>query len=191
MGRDKALLPFGSKEVLLQRVVRLVGEVVPYERIVCVAARGQMLPRLPADVMVVRDEYPDRGPLAGLATGMGALAGRAEAVFACGCDSPLLVPALARRLLELLADHQAIAPEVDGILHPLTAVYRIELLPVVRELLAASERSLTALLEQADTRLVTADQLRDVDAELVSLINCNSMAEYQQALQLAISPTEN
>ena len=29
MGRDKAWLPFGPDEVMLQRVVRLVGEVVP------------------------------------------------------------------------------------------------------------------------------------------------------------------
>ena len=43
MGRDKATLPFGS-EVMLQRVIRLVSQVVNVHRIVVVAAPGQALP---------------------------------------------------------------------------------------------------------------------------------------------------
>src|SRR5262245_6298020 len=101
MGRDKALLPFGPSEVLLQRVVRLVGEVVRDERIVCVAAAHQALPHLPDRVQVVRDTAQYQGPLAGLATGMAALEGRVEAAFVCGCDSPLVVPAVVARLFEL------------------------------------------------------------------------------------------
>ena len=49
MGRAKAWLPFGS-EVLLQRVVRLVGAVA--RPIVVVAAPGQQLPELPAGVAI-------------------------------------------------------------------------------------------------------------------------------------------
>ena len=48
MGEPKATLPFGP-ETMLQRVVRLLGTVV--SPIVAVAAREQVLPALPADVI--------------------------------------------------------------------------------------------------------------------------------------------
>ncbi len=63
MGRAKAWLPFGT-EIMLPRVVRLLGEAV--SPIVVVAAPEQDLPPLPDDVRVVRDEEKGRGPLQGL-----------------------------------------------------------------------------------------------------------------------------
>jgi len=52
MGTPKALLPFGP-ETMLQRVVRILQEVV--SPIVAVAAVGQQLPALPADVIPSKD----------------------------------------------------------------------------------------------------------------------------------------
>src|SRR6185312_15898389 len=82
MGRPKAWLPFGG-EVMLPRVVRLLGEVVA--PVAVVAAPGQDLPPLPAGVDVVRDEEEGRGPLQGLAAGLAALAGRADAAYLSSC----------------------------------------------------------------------------------------------------------
>ena len=183
MGRDKAWLPFGPEEVSLQRVVRLVGEVVPPERIVCVAAAEQSLPPLPADVQVIRDVEKYGGPLAGLALGIAALGSRADAAFVCGCDAPLLVPAFIARLFDLLADHQIVAPHDGSRLHPLAAVYRSDVLPIAESLLAAGERSLQALLERCDTLRMPTDELRSVDPSLASLENCNSLDDYQRMLR--------
>ena len=185
MGCDKALLPFGPNEVLLQRVVRLVREVVPGERIVCVAAVGQPLPPLPADVQVIRDEHPAWGPLAGLANGIAAVAPHAKAVFVCGCDAPLLVPAFVVRMFELLAEHKIAAPYDGERFHPLAAVYRTDVLDVARSLLAVGERSLQALLWQCDTCQVPVDELRDVDPQLASLENCNTDEEYERLSERA------
>ncbi len=77
MGSSKAMLPFGP-ERMLQRVVRLVGEAVPRENIVVVAAEGQELPPLPGEIVVTRDRRPNRGPLEGLACGLAALAEKAD-----------------------------------------------------------------------------------------------------------------
>jgi len=185
MGRDKWALPFAPGEVMLGRVVRLVGEAVPLDRIVCVAAVDQQLPTLSALVQVVRDSLPHRGPLAGLAAGLAALEGQADAAFACGCDVPLLVPALVERLFELLGDAQITAPHDGKRFHPLAAVYRIEVLPAAAALLAGGERSLTALLQECPTRRIPANALRDVDPQLASLATCNTPEEYQRALALA------
>src|SRR5438128_4376608 len=78
MGRPKAWLPFGG-ETMLPRVVRLLSQVVA--PVVVVAAPGQDLPALPAGVAVVRDEERGRGPLQGLAAGLKALQGQAEAAY--------------------------------------------------------------------------------------------------------------
>lgn len=53
MGQPKAWLPIGG-EVFLQRVVRVLSEVV--SPIVVVAAAGQDLPELPAEIVIARDE---------------------------------------------------------------------------------------------------------------------------------------
>src|SRR5437867_2548222 len=78
MGQPKAWLPFAG-ELMLPRVVRLLSEVV--RPIVVVAAPDQDVPPLSADVGIVRDEERGRGPLQGLAAGLKALRGRAEAAY--------------------------------------------------------------------------------------------------------------
>ena len=182
MGRDKPLLSVGPQEVLLQRVVRLVGGAVRREGIVCVAAANQSLPPL-AEVRVVRDAAPGQGPLAGLATGLAALGGSADAVFVCGCDAPLLVPAFIDRMFQLLADHQIAAPHDGQRFHPLAAVYRRDVLPIAESLLAAGERSLMSLVDRCDTLRVPVDEIRAVDPALGSLENCNTEPDYRAALR--------
>jgi len=183
MGRDKALLPSGPDEVLLQRAVRLAGGAVPLGQIVCVAAADQTLPRLPEAVEVVRDAERHLGPLAGLAAGMAALRRRADAVFVCGSDTPLLVPEFVVRMFEHLAGHQIAAPHDGERCHPLAAVYRADVLPIVASLLAAGERSLMALVDRCDTVRVSTDNLRDVDPTLATLCACNTPKEYRLLLE--------
>src|SRR5215213_4616179 len=96
MGRQKAWLPFGD-EVLLQRVVRVLREVV--EPVVVVAAPDQDLPPLPAGVLVARDDREYLGPLNGLAAGLAALGSRAGAAYLSSCDVPFLLPGFVRRVI--------------------------------------------------------------------------------------------
>ena len=123
MGRPKAWLPVGN-ETMLGRVVRLLGEVV--SPIVVVAAPGQDLPPLPLGVDIVRDPEKDRGPLLGLAAGLEALTGKADAAYVSSCDVPFLQPAFVKRMIDLLGDHAACVPDAGGYRHPLAAVYRLE-----------------------------------------------------------------
>ncbi len=188
MGCDKALLPFGPGEVLLQRMVRLVGEVMPAERIVCVAAVEQFLPRLPAEVRVIRDTVPNGGPLAGLVAGMVASCECNDAVFVCGCDMPRLVPAMVPRLFELLGNHQIAALHDGERLQPLVAVYQVAVLPIAKSLLEAGNAGLLSLLEHGDTLRVSREDLRHVDPDLVTLTSCNTPAEYRAALASILPP---
>jgi molybdenum cofactor guanylyltransferase len=184
MGRDKATLPFGD-ETLLARAVRTVGQVVAAERIVCVAAAGQELPALPDGVRVVRDAYPNAGPLGGLATGLAAIGTDVDAVFACGCDAPLLSPAFVSRLFERLGDAEVAVPQEGDQLHPLVAVYRTGVLSQAQSLLTAREQSLLALVQRCESRVIATEVFRDIDPQLDSLVNCNTIEDYERALAQA------
>lgn len=179
MGEQKALLPFGP-EVMLQRVVRLLSDVVA--PVVVVAAAGQSLPALGKDVLVVRDERPDAGPLEGLRAGLNALVGRAEAAFASGCDVPLLSSAFVRHMIQLRGNFDIAAPWVQGFHHPLAAVYSVAVLPAIEALLAEGRRGPKDLFDRVSTRLVMEDELRAVDPALQSLRNVNRREDYLAAL---------
>src|SRR5687768_9709267 len=111
MGTPKAWLPFGD-ELVLPRVVRLVREAVGL--VVVVAAPGQDVPPLPADVRIVRDEVEGRGPLGGLAAGLAAIEGAADAVYLSSCDVPLLKPEFVRRVVGKLEEPTPPAPLPEG-----------------------------------------------------------------------------
>jgi molybdopterin-guanine dinucleotide biosynthesis protein A len=207
MGTPKAWLPFDD-ELMLPRVVRLVGEAVG--PVVVVAAPGQDLPALPPDVLVVRDEVEDRGALGGLATGLAALEGTTDLVYLSSCDVPLLKLEFVRRVVGLLGGSKeprnaenvkmgkrstwnilqtegetplAVVPRVGDRLHPLAAAYRLSILPVVRAMLAADRLRMTELFDRVPTRIVESHEFADIDSELLSLRNLNTPDEYADALR--------
>jgi molybdopterin-guanine dinucleotide biosynthesis protein A len=187
MGSAKALLPFGP-ELMLQRVVRLVSEVVTPENIVVVAAERQTLPPLPEGILLACDGHPDRGPLEGLASGLQVLTDRGDvnpvdAVYATSCDVPLLVPAFVTRMFELLGDHEIAVPRDGKFHHPLAAVYRLSVLAHVKKLLAADRLRPFFLFQELDTHEIPVNQLREVDPDLATLENLNSPEDYLKALE--------
>jgi molybdopterin-guanine dinucleotide biosynthesis protein A len=170
--------------------------VAPSEAIVIVAAAGQRLPEVPAPVQILRDQGVGAGPMPAIAAGLGALAGRVGAAFVTGCDAPLLKPASVRWLferLELARANSSPEEEVDAIvlqdaerLYPLAAVYRTSCAGGLAAA-AGGDASLHGALRSAylKPQFVPAEELRDADPELGSLVNCNTPEEYQAALKRA------
>ena len=182
MGSSKALLPFGA-ETMLQRVFRLLSTVV--SPIVVVAAAGQPLPDLPAGAIVAHDEQQGRGPLEGLRAGLKALPVSIESAYVTSCDVPLLVPAFARRMIDLLADDDIAVMEIDGFPHPLSAVYRRATLPDVDALLAQDRLRPAFLFDAVRTRRVQSSEMASADPELLTLRNLNTREDYLEALKSA------
>ena len=182
MGSPKALLPFGP-ETMLQRVVRLLGTKV--SPIVVVAAPEQPLPKLPAPVLVTRDEREGRGPLEGLSAGLKALPEAVDVAYATSCDVPLLVPSFVQRMIELLGEHDIAVMEVDGFSHPLSAVYRRSTLQHIEVLLIQDRLRPVFLFETVRTRRVKPAEVTEVDPTLLTLRNLNDRADYLNALSSA------
>lgn len=187
MGRDKATLPFGP-ESMLQRVSRLVSDIVPRRNIVVVAAPGQALPELPPEIRIARDERQDRGPLEGLAAGLRVLDDRVDAAYATSCDVPLLVPGFIAAMFEFLGEHDIAVPRDGEHHHPLAAIYRTSVLTNVQRLLDADRLRPRFLFDDVKTREVSMDELRSVDPKLLTLENLNRPDDYRAALSAAGFP---
>lgn len=189
MGVAKASLPFGP-ETMLQRVVRLLGTVV--SPVVVVAARQQSLPKLPDKITVTRDEREQRGPLEGLRAGLKALPNSVDVAYITSCDVPFLEPRFVERMIELLGNQDIAVMEIDGLTHPLSAVYRRGTLPHVESLLAEDRLRPVFLFDAVRTRRVRQEEMVSVDPELRTLRNLNTREEYLAALSEAgFCPSED
>jgi molybdopterin-guanine dinucleotide biosynthesis protein A len=178
MGTSKALLPFGP-ETMLQRVVRLLSDLVT--PIVVVAANDQELPGLPPDVIVARDERPERGPLEGLRAGLKALPPEVGAAYVTSCDVPLLVAGFVTEMLELARGYDVAVMEIDGFTHPLSGIYSRATLPHIEALLAADRLRPLFLFDAVRTRRVAPAEV-PADPELRTLRNLNTREDYERAL---------
>ena len=174
MGRDKATLAFGN-ETLLARVVRTARMVV--DDVVVV---GESDAVWPDGVRAVRDPVEGLGPLSGLVTGLSVVYGDRTLLLAC--DMPLLVPAVLRNLLESMGEAEACVPLVDTVPMTTCGVYARGLLSRAQVQLASETRSLRALLRNASVRWMAADQLRELDPELLSFWDCDTPERYRAAL---------
>lgn len=182
MGRPKLALPFGA-ELMLQRVVRIVSEAV--SPVVVVAASGQELPPLPDSIHLVRDEYDNLGPLAGLSAGLSSLPEDVDAAYVTACDTPLLTPAFIRFLVAQLGTRELAVAQEGTFPHPLAAVYRRSLLTRIRSLIEAGRLRPLFLIDESDANRVNVETLRTVDPDLQCLMNTNTPEEYDAALRIA------
>jgi molybdopterin-guanine dinucleotide biosynthesis protein A len=180
MGRPKLWLPFG-KQSLLNRVVDRISPVV--SSVLVVAAAGQCIPDLPPAVTVVRDAEPHCGPLGGLAAGLEAIAGKCDVAFVSACDSPFVSDAVIRRLLDLLGENLICIPRIGDRLHPLAAVYRVEIAATVHSNLSMSRLRLLDLIEQVPTRTVNEAELLVSAQDLMMFGEMNTHVDYERALR--------
>jgi molybdenum cofactor guanylyltransferase len=187
MGTAKADLEWHGS-TLLHRVCGLIDRVVDGP-VVVVRAPGQELPPLPAGVELSEDAREGRGPLQGLAAGLSALEGRAQAAYVSSTDVPLLHPAFVRRVLAAVAreDVDVALPVAQGFRHPLAAAYRTDLLSDVEELIEADRMRPAFLFERCRVRELSEDELlgdralAQADPNLLSLLNVNDPQEYERA----------
>ncbi len=179
MGKPKWSLPFGD-ELMLSRIIRILSPVL--HPIVVVAAEDQQLSDLPGGVLVSRDKWKAKGPLAGLYSGLMALHSHCDAAFVTACDVPLLKPELVRHLLSLLKAHEIAIPFDGEYYHPLTAVYRPYLHGRIRELISRDQLRPLHLVEDSDSLRIPMEELRIVDPNLDSFQNLNHPEDYRAAL---------
>lgn len=151
---DKALADVAGRPMCRRTVEGLPGgELVVSCRADQRSALLEALEGLAPSVAV--DPVPDRGPLAGLETALGATA--ADRAVVVGCDMPRFDGATARSLLEGLSDAEAAIVETDGPPRPLGAAYRVDAArEACRRTLEAGSRRLRDAVGRLDAATVGA-----------------------------------
>jgi molybdopterin-guanine dinucleotide biosynthesis protein A len=194
MGAPKAALEWHGS-TLLRRTVGILARATGGP-VVVVRARGQDLPDLPAGVRVVDDPREGKGPVQGLAAGLGALAGQqADVAFVSSTDLPFLHPAFVRRVLRAVHEGADVGlPVARGHPQPLAAAYRISLAPVAEQLVTQDRLRPAFLFEQCRVTRLDEAALRDdpvlaaLDPGLDSVVNVNEPADYRTAREKPAPP---
>jgi molybdopterin-guanine dinucleotide biosynthesis protein A len=78
--------------------------------------------------------------------------------------------------------------EIDGFPHPLSAVYRRNVLPQVESLLEKDRLRPVFLFDAVRTRRVRTEEMTSVDPQLLTLRNLNTREDYMAALAEAGLP---
>lgn len=171
MGRAKAWLPWHGRPMIAHVVESLrVGGTV--DEVVVVSSDELELPTLEATI--VCDRQPALGPLAGIREGLAHI--KADLAYVTSTDAPFLTAGF---VAAMLAYGGAAAPEIDGYVQTLAAVYPREGLSRADALLAANKLRPLGLLEAVGYRKVPANELPDTE----SIRGFNTPDEYLQAVK--------
>lgn len=192
MGTPKAALEWHGS-TLLHRTVSIVARATGGP-VVVVRASGQGLPSMPRGTTVVDDPREGRGPVQGIAAGLGALRDLAEAAFVTSTDLPFLHPAFIRRVLSVLASPDPSSPDVvlpvaRGYQQPLAAAYRTGLAELAERLVKEDRLRPAFLFTECsvarldDTALLADPVLAALDPDLDSVLNINTPDDYQAVRQ--------
>ena len=172
MGTDKANLLLDG-QTLLQGVIAAMQELFPK---VVVSTRK---PRAGITQRQICDAQDNGGPLAGLVASLEAIS--TPWAFAVACDMPFVVPGLVRLLADCRSA-QAVVPVVNGHPQPLAAFYATACLDVMRESLAAQQKSLRVVLQQLQVRYVPEAEILDADPGMRSFFDLDTPQDFAVAL---------
>jgi len=181
LGQDKALETIGNKN-LLHWVVSYLS--LFKSNIIIVTAEKQSLSQLTdyPQLRIVTDAYPDKGPLAGIYTGLAASVSLYNLVVAC--DMPFLNYALLNYMLQISAGFDLVIPRLGDMVEPLHAVYSKTCLPPIQSLLEQGNLSVRGLFSLVRVRYVEATEINRFDPEHLSFFNINTKSDLQMAGEL-------
>ncbi|MBI2935894.1 MAG: molybdenum cofactor guanylyltransferase [Chloroflexi bacterium] len=181
IGLPKAFLPLGST-TLVQTVVAGLRSVFPRVMVVVREKRGWGDLEAEPGVEVLEDQRPQRGPLVGLARGLAA--SRSPWCFVAACDMPFLQRQVILRMTKHLDGCDILLAQVGGHTQPLHAFYSKGCLPHVEALLSQDVTSLLALLPRCRVRTMAAKDFWDLDPDLLSFRDIDTIEDYQAAQRL-------
>ncbi|HRD01598.1 MAG TPA: molybdenum cofactor guanylyltransferase [Candidatus Saccharicenans sp.] len=170
MGRDKASLPVNDRTLLEQVIQQLDGH---FKETIISVSNGQHYEL--KNARQVEDRYEGAGPLAGILAGLQASSSGVSLVIPC--DQPEVDLHLVRQMLQALGQYDLVYLRLDGqIPHPLFALYRRSLVPVIEQLIKEGKLSVLYLLAEVESLAL------DLPSNKIRW-HLNSLEDYQSYLE--------
>ena len=181
MGTDKTRLPLGSGTVL-SHIEDTFSTIATHQ--IIVIGRDMQQPRSRRTPLIVRDEHLDLGPMEGLRVGLTQCKklGAAMVMVTTG-DAPVVsIPLYQFMVDSLVRDKklQGVVPWVDDTWHPLTAVYRTDVLAWVTQRIEQQAFRVKDIADSFPVLKLTRDMMESFDPGLQSIRNINTRDQYLQ-----------
>lgn len=181
MGTDKTRLPLGSGTVL-SHIEDTFSTLATHQ--IIVIGRDMQQPESKRTPLIVRDEYLDLGPMEGLRIGLTECKKlRAAIAMVTTGDAPVIsIPLYQFMVNSLIRDRklQGVVPWVDDTWHPLTAVYRTDVLAWVTQRIEQKEFRVKDIADSLPVLKLTRDMMETWDPGLQSIRNINTRDQYLQ-----------
>ena len=171
MGQDKAFLTWKGESF----IERLTKEMDFFEE--KMIAHGNRREIADTSWSVVKDIYPDRGPIGGLHTALTNC--KSDALFCVTCDVPLVQRSLVSFLYQYMDETtDAIIPIAeDGKVHPLCAIYRKKTSSAFLKKIEEGNNRIMSAFEHMNVKYVSLNAKQSKQ-----LYNINTKEEYQRLL---------
>jgi molybdopterin-guanine dinucleotide biosynthesis protein A len=179
LGQPKYLLPFDGRPLGLHLLDRL--RLVTGDQLI---VANDPAPFQDWGARIVPDDFPGRGPLAGIHAGL--QAARDGFILAVACDMPFFSPQLGAFLGSLAAagEWDVVIPRRGDFLEPLCAVYSKDALPEIKNSLECGWGRVSAVLERLRVRYVEEAERASFGSDDVLFFNINSPADLERARAL-------
>ncbi|MDP4084193.1 MAG: molybdenum cofactor guanylyltransferase [Bacillota bacterium] len=180
MGTNKALLKI-NEITNIERVKNQLME--SFQDIILVTNEPNEYEFL--NIRMTSDQYPGKGPLAGLHAGL--VDSDHDVNLVVACDMPFVSNELACYFVEAIGDYDAVIPIINGKQHPLFSVFKKHVIDQIEDSLKSDRLRMKHLLEQIHVRFMTEKDLEKVRLENLERIffNMNNPTEYEDAKKWA------
>jgi molybdenum cofactor guanylyltransferase len=177
-GMNKALLSIDGGMVL-ERILLILRKIFPSILLVVQGDDSPLAAMEDADVKVVRDVVPGKGPLVGIYTALEN--SPAPYVFVMACDMPYPSPVLIRCMLSEARGREAVVPRRGEYIEPLFAVYSRDILARIRDRIEKGHLKIHELIKELDVRYLEEEEITSCDPTFRSFFNINTPEDLETA----------
>lgn len=184
--QEKALIDINGKPLISLAIESL--EKVVDEIIISVRDReqGELLKRIFPGFQFAYDKYENKGPLAGILSGLSMC--RNDYCIITACDMPFINADVVNLLFSKCKDHDAAIPRrSDGFLEPLHAVYKTStMINETKKALENSETTILAPISRLHVNYVPFEEISNIDHDLTTFMNINTYEDVEKLSKLIL-----
>lgn len=135
---------------------------------------------------IVNDVIPDKGSLGGIYSGL--VISKSKYNFVVACDMPFINGQLINYMKNNCDGFDVIIPKLKYGYEALHSIYSKNCIGFIKKQLQQNKLKIIDFFPQVKVKEINEDTIKQFDSKLVSFLNINTNADYQQALGIAPSP---
>lgn len=172
MGTDKALLCF-NKNYLINNEIKQLKLI--FSQVSLVTNNLYKFDTIldTSDICLIKDIYPNKGPLGGIYTAL--KMSKLPYIFIMACDMPFPDIRLIEQMYSSINHNQVLIIGHDKHIEPLFAFYHRSCLPIIKNQLDNNCLKIRDMFNQVKTKIYWVD-----DAQKSSFVNLNTPQEFEK-----------